>query len=146
MIIKPGIGIDQLKFGMSQNEVIQLLGEPTRILVDNGDKDKNPVFQYNLLRLRLSFYREDDIRLGYIRTTNPRAQFQHNEIIGTPIEDAIKAFGHPKSSWEEDLYFSFNSYFNETIWTVLHEEYGLVTNIELGYLFDKKGENPIWPE
>ena len=146
MIIKPGVGIDQIKFGMSQNEVIKLLGEPTRILVDEDDKDKSPVFQYNQLRLRLTFYREDDMRLGYIRTTNRHAKLQNQNLIGIPIEDALKAFGHPKSSWEEELYFTFNSYFNETIWTVLHEEYGVVSNIELGYLFDEKGENPIWPE
>jgi len=146
MKIKPGIGINDIKFGMSENQILSLIGEPSKIIIDEDDEDKNQVYQYNELKLRLTFYNEFSGKLGYIRVANPEIQIKGNPIIGIQIEDVFKSYELSKENWNEENYFTFNSYFNEKKWTTLNVEYGVVTDIEFGYLFDKSGENPKWPK
>tara|TARA_R110002051_G_C8649707_1_gene487397 strand:+ start:98 stop:538 length:441 start_codon:yes stop_codon:yes gene_type:complete len=146
MIIKPGTGINQIKFGMTEGQILSLIGKPSKIILDEDDDDKNRVYQYNDLKLRLTFYNEFDGKLGYIRVANPKIEINGKLIIGIQIEDVFEAYGLKKEDWNEEYYFTFNCYFNENKWTTLNEEYGVVTDIEFGYLFDKSGENPIWPK
>lgn len=146
MIVKPGIGINEIKFGMSEIQILNLIGKPNKIVIDEDDEDKNRVYQYNELKLRLTFYNEYKGKLGYIRVANPKIKINGNSIIGTRIEDVFKSYELKKVNWEKEHYFTFNSYFNESKWTTLNEEYGVVTDIEFGYLFDKSGENPVWPK
>jgi len=146
MTIKPGIGINDIKFGMSENQVLNLIGKPSKIIIDEDDEDKNQVYQYDKLKLRLTFYNEYKGKLGYIRVANPKIVINGHPIIGIRIKDVFKSYGTKVEDWNKEFYFTFNCYFNENKWTTLNEEYGTVTDIEFGYLFDKKGENPIWPK
>ncbi len=146
MIINPGIGINGIKFGMTESQILNLIGKPTIIIIDEDDEDNNRVYQYNELKLRLTFYNEFKGKLGYIRVANPKIEINGNPIIGIRIEDVFKSYGLKKENWNEEHYFTFNSFFNEKNWTTLNEEYGLVTDIEFGYLFDESGENPVWPK
>lgn len=79
MTIKPGVGINVIKFGMSENQILDLIGKPTKIIIDEDDDDKNPVYLYNELKLRLTFYTEYNGKFGYIRVANPK-------LISTEIE------------------------------------------------------------
>lgn len=146
MEIKPGIGINEIKFGMTESQILSLIGKPSKIILDEEDEDKNRVYQYNELKLRLTFYNEYNGKLGYIRVANPKIEINGNPIIGIRIEDVFKSYELKKESWNKEHYFTFNSYFNECKWTTLNEEYGVVTDIEFGYLFDESGENPVWPK
>ena len=56
-------GIDKLLFGMKQNDVVALYGKPNR---NYQDEDDNVIFAYNTLKMRLTFYQEEDLKLGYI--------------------------------------------------------------------------------
>jgi hypothetical protein len=146
MKVKTGIGIDDIKFGFTEKEVLDLIGEPTLILIDEEDEDENRVYQYNDSKMKLTFYNEYNGKLGYVRTANPNIKINGQPIIGIEIDEVIKSYGLKKRDWNKEHYFTFNSYFNEKIWTTLHEEYGVVTDIEFGFLFDESGENPIWPD
>jgi hypothetical protein len=146
MTIKPGIGINDIKFGMSENQILSLIGKPSKIIIDEDDEDKNQVYQYNELKLRLTFYNEFNGKLGYIRVANPKIEINGNPIIGIQIEDVFKSYELSKENWNEENYFTFNSYFNENKWTTLNVEYDVVTDMEFGYLFDNRGDNHIWPK
>jgi len=145
MKIKTGIGINEIKFGFTENQVLDLIGQPTLIKIDKEDEDKNRVYQYDKLKMKLTFYNEYDGKLGYIRTSNPKIEINGIRIIGIEIDKVFEVYGLKKEDWNKENYFTFNSYFNENIWTTLNEEYGVVTDIEYGFLFDESGENPIWP-
>lgn len=90
MIVKPSVGFDQVKFGMTELEVIALLGKPDLIAVDEDDDDQNIVYQYNDLKAKLTFYTNENNRLSYIRTTNPNAVINNINIIDQPLK---KVFG-----------------------------------------------------
>lgn len=143
MEIKPGIGIDNLKFGMTQDQVVSLIGSPSRIMVDEDSESNNPVYQYNDLKLRLTFYSLDDLKLSYINAAHPNIKIYGNPIVGIPTRDVINSFGEEKENWDKEDHFSFIVYSNESLWSVLNEEYGVVTNIEIGQIYDESKEGSV---
>jgi hypothetical protein len=67
MQIKLGIGIDNIKFGSSPKEIENILGKPDSIRKDEEYGEFEPMYKYNSKKLRLTFYKNHDDRLGYIR-------------------------------------------------------------------------------
>lgn len=144
MELKPQIGIDNIKFGLTQNEVIEILGSPDRTKVDQEDEEQL-LFEFFKLKLRLTFYLSEGGKLGYIRTSNPNLIFDGKRIIGTKIEFAKKEiFGETIKDWEIEEYDFFITHSNDQFWLTLDEEYGTVTNVELGVTFDNEDEYN-WP-
>ena len=82
MKLNPKIGIDQLLFGMKQKDVIGLYGTPDKQFEDD---DSNIIFLYNQAKLRLTFYEDEDFRLGYIITSNPAVTLLDKNVIGSNI-------------------------------------------------------------
>lgn len=144
MELKPKFGIQDIKFGMTQNDVIEILGDPDRIKVDQDDDDQI-LLEFFKLKLRLTFYLTEGGKLGYVRTSNPNVSFNGKRIIGTSIEFAKKEiFGETVKDWEIEEYDFFITHSNDEFWLTLDEEYGTVTNIELGVTFDNDDEYN-WP-
>lgn len=144
MKLKPKIGIDNLKFGMTRKEVIWILNEPDRTLT-NEDDENELILEWNSQKLRLTFYKNENERFGYLRTINPELKFNGKEIIGTELEFVKnKIFADLISDWEIDNYDFLTTYFNEQNWLTLHVEYGIVTDFEIGVPFEND-ENYKWP-
>ena len=68
MEIKLKEGIDKLKFGMQQKDVIAIYGEPSKKVID---EEKNILFLYNAHKWQLTFYEDEGFKLGYIICSNP---------------------------------------------------------------------------
>ena len=79
MEIKLKYGIDNLLFGMKEQDVTKILGKPDS---SYKDEDENVVFVYNSRKLRLTFYKEEDYRLGYMTTSNPIVKLFNTTLIG----------------------------------------------------------------
>ena len=79
MKINPKNGIDQLLFGMKQKDVIALYGNPTQ---NYKDEDENVIFTYHQLKVRLTFYQDEDFRLGYMVASSSDLVLFDNKIIG----------------------------------------------------------------
>ena len=144
MLLKPKIGIDNIKFGMTLTNITEILGEPDRKKIDDDD-DNSLLWEFNALKIRLTFYKNEDGRFGYLRTMNPNLVFNEHKIIRSKIEFVKKEiFGKIVSEWEIDEYDFFTTHFNEEYWLTLHEEYGVVSKIEMGTPF-KNHEEYYWP-
>jgi hypothetical protein len=131
-------GIDKLLFGMKQNDVIALYGKPNR---NYKDEDENVIFAYNNLKMRLTFYQEEDLKLGYIVASSPDLELFGNTIIGKNISDAKKelvAKGITKFTQED--FDTFENYFNEDNWFILQTEYDEVVKFEIGAIINAKDE------
>src|SRR5690606_23131260 len=74
--LKSGIG--ELLFGMKEKDVKAKYGEPSR---QYKDEDKNIIYIYNDKKLRLTFYQDEDMRLGYIISSNPDLEL-NGKLIG----------------------------------------------------------------
>ena len=145
MEIKPEIGIGELKFGMKKAEVKKILGNPDSEKTDKEDENRIQLV-YNKHRIRLTFYTDENNRLGYILTSNPNLSYNGNSIINENI-DFIKneVFKKIINNWEIDDYPSFTAHFNEKYWLNLDTEFETVTSFELGVPFENDDEYK-WPK
>ncbi|MGB5818166.1 MAG: hypothetical protein WBG90_01685 [Saonia sp.] len=144
MELKPKIGIDNLKFGMTQKDILEILGIPDRKRIDEDDEEQI-LFEFNRLKIRLTFYLNEENRLGYIRSNNPDLTFNGMKIIGSKIEYAKKEiFGEIISDWEVEEYDFFLTHSDDNVWVTLNEEFGEVSSVEVGVTFSD-GENYDWP-
>ena len=138
MKINPKNGIDKLLFGMKQNDVIALYGKPNR---NYKDEDDNLIFAYNAQKMRLTFYQEEDLKLGYIVASSPDLELLGNTIIGKKISEVKKelaAKGITKFTQED--FDTFENYFNEDNWFILQTEFDEVVKFEIGAIINAKDE------
>jgi len=144
MEIKPKIGIDNLKFGMSRNDVIGILGKADKEIVDPNDKD-HLILEWTGKLIRLVFYKHHNDRFAYFRTKNPDISFKGKKIINRNVDDVKKdVFGKLVSEWEIEDYTSFETHFDEEFWISLEVEYGIVGGFELGVSY-KNDDEYDWP-
>ncbi len=138
MEIKPKFGYDQLLFGMKQKDVEAVYGKANHSFIDDED---NIVLMYNALKARLTFYAEEDFKLGYIIISNPDATLFTQKIIAQKANDA-KAFLNQKGlkSFEAESFDSFTNFFNEDFWTILQTEFDEVIKVEIGAIIKNEDE------
>lgn len=131
-------GIEKLLFGMKQNDVSAIYGKPDR---NYKDEDDNVIFSYNKLKMRLTFYQEEELRLGYIVASSSDLELFGKKVIGKKIGDIKKdlaANGITKFTQEE--FDTFENYFNEDNWIILQTEFDEVVKFEIGAIINQKDE------
>ena len=115
MKLNPKNGIDQLLFGMKQKDVIGLYGTPDKQFEDD---DSNIIFLYNQAKFRLTFYEDEDFRLGYIITSNPTVTLLDKNVIGSNVTALKQEL--PFKTWEQEDFDSTENHVNESNWLILH--------------------------
>lgn len=131
-------GIDKLLFGMKQKDVTAIYGKPDR---NYKDEDDNVIFAYNSLKMRLTFYKDEDFKLGYIVASSPGLELLGNKILFRNINDVKKDLsskGITKLTQEE--FDTFENYFNEDNWFILQTEFDEVVKFEIGAIINNKDE------
>lgn len=135
MIINLKHGVDKLLFGMKQKDVEALYGKPNKQF---NDEDGNVICLYNELKCSLTFYEDEDFRLGYIICSHPDATILDRKIIGKNV-DEVKA-ELPFKSWGKDDIDITENHFNESNWLILQSEYNDITRVELGAIIKDNDE------
>lgn len=138
MIINLKNGIDKLLFGMKQKDVVTLYGSPTRQF---KDEDDNVIFTYNSLKLRLTFYQDEDFKLGYIIASNPSITLFDNSIISKKTEVVIKElYLKGITKFTRESFDTLENHFNEDNWFILQTEFDEVVKFEMGAIINSKDE------
>lgn len=131
-------GIDKLLFGMKQNDVTALYGKPDR---NYKDEDDNVIFAYNALKMRLTFYKDEELKLGYIVASSPELELFGNKIIGKKINAVKKELAAKAiTKFTEEDFDTFENYFNEDNWFILQTEFEEVVKFEIGAIINAKDE------
>lgn len=139
MIINPKNGIDQLLFGMKQNDVLALYGKPNKQFKDD---DKNIIFLYNDKKLRLTFYEDEEFQLGYIISSNPDLLLLSKKIMYKNVNELKGEL--PFTTWEVEDFDSVTNHFNENNWFTIQSEYDQVIKIELGAIINENTDEFEW--
>ncbi len=139
MKLNPKNGIDSLLFGMKQNHVEQILGKPNKQFKDD---DGNIIYTYYLQKIRLTFYEDEDFKLGYIITSNPNVIVLENKIIGKNVNQVIANL--PFKTWETEEFDSVINHFNESNWLTLQSEFDEVIRIEIGAIINDVSDEFEW--
>jgi hypothetical protein len=138
MKINPKNGIDKLLFGMKQNDVIALYGKPNR---NYKDEDDNVIFAYNALKMRLTFYQEEEFKLGYIVASSSDLELFGNKVIGKKISEVKKELATKGiTKFTQEDFDTFENYFNEDNWFILQTEFDEVVKFEIGAIINAKDE------
>ena len=131
-------GIDKLLFGMKQDNVIALYGKPDK---NYKDEDDNVIFLYNAHKLRLTFYVEEDFKLGYIVGSASDLEVFGLTLIGRSIADVKKDLANKGlTKWTEEAFDTFENSFNEGNWIILQSEFGEVVKVEVGAIINDEDE------
>lgn len=134
-------GIDRLLFGMTQKYIEALCGKPNTTFKDDED---NVVYVYNKEKMKLTFYAEEDFRLGYITTSNPELTLFSSKLIHEQWDVVNGNLAlHKITKFEATDEDGVTMYFNEDNWLLLFVEYNEVVRVELGTVINDKDEF-IW--
>lgn len=97
--IKLGMGVGQLQFGISMDDVRAILGEPEEIEKSEDEDDfEHQAWNYLDKGYSLYFDREDDYRLSCIETDRPGLTLYGEAVLGKSpeeIRDLMQRNGHP---------------------------------------------------
>jgi hypothetical protein len=135
MILNPKNGIDKLLFGMQQKDVEAIYGKPDK---EFKDDDENIIYLYNKEKLRLTFYEDENFKLGYIISSNPELLLLDKKIIGRNCIELKSEL--PFKSWEVEDFDSTENHFNESNWLTLQSEFGQVIRVEIGAIINDNDE------
>lgn len=135
MKLNPKNGIDQLLFGMKQNDVIAIYGNPDKQFKDD---DGNIIYLYNQQKWRLTFYEDEDFRFGYIITSNPEVTLLDSKVIGRNVEEVKTTL--PFKSWEKEDFDATVNHFNESNWLILQSEFETIIRVEIGAIINDNDE------
>jgi hypothetical protein len=135
MIINLKNGVDQLLFGMKQNHVEAIYGKPDK---QYKDEDQNVIYLYNSQKWSLTFYEEEDFRLGYIICSYVDATILDKKVIGKNIDEIKQVL--PFKSWTIEDFDTTENHFNESNWLILQSEYNDIIRVEIGAIINDKDE------
>ena len=142
MEIKIGTGVDNICFGLTENEALKLLGKPDKIYSTDCGCHR---LQFNEKLIELSFEPENDYRLGWIEVHNPQAVLFKKMLIGLPEHDvALHLIDYLSEQFEVTDYGSFSSHEYKNEWLELQYEFGRLRCINLGVLYGGD-DKPVWP-
>lgn len=138
MIVHLRQGIDKLKFGMQQKDVISIYGEPDKKIID---EEQNILYLYNAQKWQLTFYEDEGFKLGYIICANPNLELFGAKVIGHKIEKVTSAAEqNGVKGFEVEEFDITENHFNEDNWLILQTEFGEVVKVELGAIINSKDE------
>ena len=143
MNVEIGKGLSNIIFGMTENEVIETLGKPDRVIAGIDD---NKEFLYNLFKLKLIFDSEEGNRLYSIEVFKKEVTFLSTEVIGMSFDELLffmKKNGY--ENYEVDSYDYFDTVYFDDCNTYFTLEFNEVTSFDFSPLF-KNDDEIIWPE
>jgi hypothetical protein len=112
MEIQLGKGIGKLKFGMSQSDVESILGLPDRIQME-AENDNNLITDYNEIKIRVTYYKDEDNKFSFIRCKNKNLTYNGFPIIDVNLNKLKnEIFNQNIDNWKIEEYGSFTSHFN----------------------------------
>ncbi|MFT4984207.1 MAG: hypothetical protein ACI9Q9_001264 [Flavobacterium sp.] len=131
-------GIDQLIFGMKQKDVTAIYGKPDR---NYKDEDDNVIFAYNTLKIRLTFYKEEEFKLGYMVASNPKLELFGNKVVNRKISEVKKEVATKGvNNFTQEEFDTFENYFNEDNWIIFQTEFDEIVKVEIGAIINQKDE------
>lgn len=144
MEVKIGIGVDNIVFGMTQEEVDYLWGKPNK--VSKSELENGVVYYYNDKMIKFNFDGEYGYKLYSIEIFHPQLLILGKSVINETKENIISILnesGYVKTEYED--YDFFDTIFCEDIWSTFRFEFNMLKSIEFSPLYDDNDEM-IWPE
>ena len=103
-----GKGLDSIKFGLLEKEVVSLLGQADARYIDESTNDV--ILRYNSLKIYISFSKDDDYRLSDIEVYNKKLLLFDVLVFNLSVVKLLKLFKEKIGEYEFDDYESLETY------------------------------------
>ncbi len=142
MEIRPGKSVGQLLFGLTEPELVCVLGPPDK----RYRTDSNALrLQYFGSRTEFSIEPDNGDRFGWVEVHSPDATLFGHRVVGEPIASVLALVSAVLGEEpEHDDYGSLETFFYPRNWVELQVEFGRVVSVNCGVLYDEADE-PLWP-
>lgn len=138
MEIKVGIGLGEIRFGMSIDTVQNKLGKPDR----TRQGQDSLLLQYNDLRSMLWF--NPDLCLHWIQCSHVESMLFNRMVIGEAVQPILSIIETElNASYEMEDYDSMESYCFHDAELELQAEYATIAAICFGHLWED--DQPVYP-
>jgi hypothetical protein len=144
--IRPGIGLGELRFGATRDEIRALAGEPTDVMPSEAEAGSE-VWIYESAAAALHFAGDASFRFVSCETFSVRAALNGETFVGDDREDAEAALeraGVTGVEWLSDPEEGAGQLVAPAQGLALYFADGVVESIGWGVLFDDD-ENVLWP-
>lgn len=104
--IEPGKGFGKVLFGMTREQIREILGAPDEIENDNEGGEKTEHWHYDQHEISALFSETDNWRLLSFAVSNPDCTIEGEKLIGlkeTELQDALERIGITEELEYEDL-------------------------------------------
>lgn len=141
MEIQIGKGVCGIRFGQTEQEIVEVLGQPDKEYELEGSKR----LQFFELQVEVALEHERDDRLDLIEVKNPAATLFGHALIGEELEKVLSLVSAVVSEApEHDDYGGLETYFYEKNWLELQFELNRLRTINIGVLW-VDNDTPLWP-
>ena len=82
----------------------------------------------------MTFYEDEDYRLGYIISSNTDLVLLDKKVIGRNVIEVKNEL--PFKSWETEDFDSTENHFNESNWLILQSEFDEIIRVEIGAIIN----------
>lgn len=145
--VHPGLGLGQLRFGASREEVKSQLGEPEQVVEDTMGGDRVIAWHYWSQGISAHFAEPDGYRLGTLQIDNAQLTLQGERYIGTDKEEMLAII--EVQDWgtvevDDDPGWTTIIAWELGVTFIVPEEEGVVSSMQLSPLLDED-DNVLWP-
>lgn len=143
MNAKIGIGLGKIVFGISQEDVKEILGNPNKI--SEEEKDDGIIYQYFEKQIKLKFDKKEHLKLYSIEVHNPKVTMFNLKLLNKTKGEILKLLDDRGfKNIEHQDYDLFETLFCEEIWTTFSFELDRLNYFEFSPLF--RADEIIWPK
>lgn len=138
-----GTSINAIKLGLTQSELVELLGAPDKIV--NIETIDEIGYIYNKIMTIFYFEKEEGGLLGSIESSNPELCLWEQKIIGMDRESIMELLHcNGVNNIEFQQYELFDILYCDDISVEFQLQFDKVQSVHIWYYFDEK-DNIIWP-
>jgi hypothetical protein len=153
--VKLGVGLENLKFGLTREEVIAAIGEPDEIEKFNSEEEEDgqsEAWHYDELDLSATFDELDDWKLTSLAVSSPEYLFEGINLIGLSQQEVVQQIETmdlgeieiEEITDEEGAVQELGSLPEVSL--NLWFENGSLTEVQWGPFWDDEDEGYNWPE
>jgi hypothetical protein len=133
-------GVDNIIFGLTEAQVVALLGSPDKIAIDANDS-RDLIYNHQKLVLKI----EPNGRLGWIEIHNKLATWDGITPWRIEKNALLTLIGKRlNESYEFEDYGHMESYIFQITWIELQYEFGELSCINIGVPYDENDQQR-WP-
>ena len=154
MKIKPGIGIGPIKYGISEHELITILGFPDKIEEEEHVKDSGDWHRclwYFPQNLYFTFDKEDGYRLGTITIMGSGYKLFEKELFNATKSLVRKSISTHTNEWLSVEDFTIiegephECMGSDKLGIIFWFDSNNLSEMQCSYLFEPDGNTIIWP-